>query len=104
LVDEVRRVLTRKPVVELQLERLIDACAEAGHDLRLRDITGSVAPWIVAARPVRGAFTRGCWEALVRDQIAAAELEAADPWVLGLDPAEVERRASELRDALSSRY
>lgn len=104
LVSEIRKILTRKPAVELMIERIIDTCTDQGLDLELRDITGSVAPWVLAERRVRGAFTREGWERVVRDQIASADLEAAEPWVLGLRPEEIEVRGTQLREALESLY
>jgi type VI secretion system protein ImpL len=84
VVRRTREALTRLPLAQHELDRVVARAAEEGYDLNLAKLVGR-SHALIGTKGIASAFTRRGWENLVRDQLDAGALEhAGELWVLGL--------------------
>jgi type VI secretion system protein ImpL len=105
VVRRTREALTRLPLAQHELDRIVARAAEEGYDLNLAKLVGR-SHALVGTKGIRSAFTRRGWENLVRDRLDAGALEhAGELWVLGLaDRQSGSQQVQAQLDALRSLY
>lgn len=101
-VDSARRLLSRLPLAELAVDKLVAELDPQEYDLTLAAILQGQVPCLRATGRVRGAYTRRGHEAIA-DKLAHPE-RLVEPWVVMSSAPDGDRRTREDLDRAESVY